>query len=591
MSLSINTNVLSLNSQRSLGNTQSTLAVSLQRLSTGLRINSAKDDAAGLAISERMTSQIKGMNQASRNVNDGISMLQVSEGALGEVSGMLQRGRELAIQAANATNSSSDKAALQEEVAQLLAEVDRIGNDTQFNGINVFSGGDKVASYTDGAGSVTGFDDKELMIQNLKRSWLEQSEKIITEYYGIQANDVDLEIILEDTIPGAAAAFVAATFTGSTLTKLTLNIDMAEVAAGGLDWPNNSIDQLIAHEMTHAVMDSTMNVLSFDKWFIEGAAEFIPGADSNLLRTIDNWASGAGTQTARITAMTQSLDSIVGSWDVTAENYATAYAAVRYLDDIAGGEGMKDVMEYLAADSTRTLDNYFAQAGIVVDTVAVGSTAAFRDAFQGDGAFSGETGTGVDYLNGIYASLSNTDTGAIGGADASSGTRITTFDGTIPDVDAPTNDPLVGFNEIWPDFVDSRKITLESSGDFQLHVGANANMTIDADLKVMSTGDLGIKNIDISTNAQLAIDRFDVALDAISSERARLGGVMSRLEATSSSLQVASENLSASRSRIRDADFAQETANLTRSQILQQAGTAMLAQANTAPQIALSLLS
>ncbi|MCB1768031.1 MAG: flagellin, partial [Candidatus Competibacteraceae bacterium] len=136
----INSNIASLNAQRSLNTSQSALATSLQRLSSGLRINSAKDDAAGLAISERMTAQIRGLNQAARNANDGISLAQTAEGALGEIGNNLQRMRELAVQSANATNSSTDRAALQAEAAQLIAEIDRVATQTSFNGVNLLDG-------------------------------------------------------------------------------------------------------------------------------------------------------------------------------------------------------------------------------------------------------------------------------------------------------------------------------------------------------------------------------------------------------------------------------------------------------------------
>src|SRR5215831_15375821 len=140
MALVINTNVMSLNAQRNITNSSSSLATALQRLSSGLRINSAKDDAAGLAISERFTSQIRGLNQAARNANDGISLAQVAEGALGSVDSNLQRMRELAVQSANSTNSASDRAALQQEVAQLITEIDRVATQTQFNGLNLLDG-------------------------------------------------------------------------------------------------------------------------------------------------------------------------------------------------------------------------------------------------------------------------------------------------------------------------------------------------------------------------------------------------------------------------------------------------------------------
>ena len=220
----------------------------------------------------------------------------------------------------------------------------------------------------------------------------------------------------------------------------------------------------------------------------------------------------------------------------------------------------------------------------------------FINAFKGIDAtgagskdYSTTTKDGVDLVTSM--DLTNNDTGAIGGPDASGGTRDTTREGTIPDTDSVTFDPLSGFNEEWPDFVENRRLLLENSGDFQLHVGADSNMAIDLNLKVLSVGDLGLKDVDISKDATSALTRFDVALNAIDTSRGEYGAVMNRLDSVSSYLQVATENISASRSRIQDTDFANETAELTRNQILQQAGTAMLSQANSSTQIVLSLLN
>ncbi len=592
MAISIQTNFMSLNTQRHANNAQSSISTSLQRLSSGLRVNSAKDDAAGLAISDRMTSQVKGMTQASRNVNDGISMLQVAEGTMGEITNLIQRGRELAVQAANATNSASDRASLQSEVNQLMSEIDRIAEDTNFNGIKLFSGGDGKAMYVTNSdnSSVAGLSDKEQIVNNLKRSWLEQSEKIITEYFGIEADNVELEIILEDTIPGATAAYVSyLPDSNGQGTNLKLVVDMEEALnADGLRWPNDSLDQLIAHEMTHAVMAATTGIANFDKWFVEGTAEIIPGADGNL-NNVYSGLDAAGKQ-----AFVENIDNITTSWDVTAENYATAYASVRYLNDLIGGEGIKEVTQFLAADVTRDLDDYFAQAGLQADLNGdtnlqdITSKADFLTAFRGDGgAFDGN---GVAFLNGL--DLTNDDTGGIGGPDANGGTRDTTTSGTIPDIDNYTNDPLKGFVEIWPEYTEtgSRRVLLETSGQFQMHVGADSNMTINAALKAFSTGDLGLDTVDLTTGGTEVIARFDEALFAIDFARSDIAAVMNRLESTYSQLQTSIENTMASRSRIMDADFASETAQLTRANILQQASTSMLSQANSSPQVVLSLL-
>jgi flagellin-like hook-associated protein FlgL len=247
MALSINTNVASLNAQRNLNTSQSTLVKALQRLSSGLRINSAADDAAGLAISERMTTQVRGLNQGVRNANDGVSMLQTADSALGTVTENLRRIRELAVQAANATNSDSDRAALQQEISQLTQEVDRVGRTTSFNGQLLFGQSTE---------SVVGDSSQLAVVDGLKSGWLSSAEQMIKEYYGIQANGDAIRLDLTGFTDGAGntLARVTTQFAANGKgTNITLQIDMSDFATPNL--PNGGTaplyaDRIIAHEMT-----------------------------------------------------------------------------------------------------------------------------------------------------------------------------------------------------------------------------------------------------------------------------------------------------------------------------------------------------
>jgi flagellin len=209
MSFSINTNLSSLNSSRLLSSSETNLSRAMERLSSGVRINSARDDAAGLAISERMTSQIRGLNQATRNANDGISMLQTADGALASMTSSLQRIRELSIQAANSTNSASDKKALQEEANQLIQEIERISTTTTFNG-------DRIFDFT--GSSVLGDPDKLAVVYGLQNGWLEQAESQIQEYFGISGDGADMSIELTTFTDGAGGT--AARVVGSGTWKL-----------------------------------------------------------------------------------------------------------------------------------------------------------------------------------------------------------------------------------------------------------------------------------------------------------------------------------------------------------------------------------
>jgi len=574
MSLSVNTNVASLNAQRNLNGSQTALGKAIQRLSSGLRINSAADDAAGLAISDRFTTQINGFNQAVRNANDGISMLQTADGALSTVSQALQRVRELAVQAANATNSDADKKALQLEVSQLTAEVDRVGRTTTFNSQKIF--GQDTAS-------VVGDPDVLAVQDGLKSGWLSSAEDLIRQYYGIQANGNSFKIEFDTFTDGAGGtlARVGANVGSSGIGQnITLQIDMADFVppnppnGGNAPFYN---DRILTHEMTHAVMDATMNVGSFSAnhqtFFMEGTAELMHGADERLYADI----GGAGG--ANIGAVMAQVANWGTSWSGSSAAYSAAYAGMRYLDQqikAAGGTGINDVTTYLAADSTRTLDQAMANATHGAFT----SVADLRTQFQTDGAA---------FIGNLLSSgsLTNTDTGAIGGADASGG-PVRTASSVVPDT--PTRggeDQLAGFNETWEQVASAASF---SANEQSLQIGANVGETLSVGTFAMNGKALGILDADVSTDANAVITKMDRALDYINARRADLGAQLGRLDSVNANLMAGVESFSASRSRILDADFAVETASLTRQQILQQAGVAMLSQANTGPQQVLQLL-
>lgn len=377
----INTNTASLNAQRNLSTSGSSLATSLQRLSSGLRINSAKDDAAGLAISERFTSQIRGVNQAARNANDGISLAQTAEGALAEVGNNLQRIRELAVQASNGTNNQTDRDALNAEVTQLKAEIQRVSEQTSFNGTKLLDGSFTAVAFQVGANAG--------------------------------------ETISISSIANTQTAAIGGTFTRTT-----------------------------------------------------------------------------------------------GSFNATAlTGFATAIAA----------------------------------GGLVLNGTDVGAIGAAANAQERAGQL-------VEAINRVSAQS---------GVGAS-------YDATTGDVTLVSNAAVVTTGT-------TNSATV--AGIANAFTGTSATST-------------GITTVNVSsfTDAQLAIGQIDNALTAVNSSRAELGAIQNRFSSVVTNLQTSSENLSASRSRIRDADYAKETAELTRGQILQQAGTAMLAQANQLPQNVLSLL-
>ena len=571
MSLVINTNIASLNSRRHLDSNNGLLSQTLQRLSSGLRINSAKDDAAGLAISERFTTQIRGGVQAGRNINDAVSLAQTAEGGLSSLADLMQRGRELAVQAVNDTNSTSDKKALQHEIDQIQQEIERVVKQTSFNSIKVFD----PPNVTEGESTPLTATEQRI-VDDLQSSWLEQSEIIIKDYFGLQAaGDVTLKIVLEDSIVGATASVSYSNENGGAPTNtMQLNIDVTEFTAlyasldGGNQSAFDSMDQLIAHEMTHAVMAATTNLEQFPMWFVEGTAQFIPGADSSVNQVLTGLGGNNPTNRATVIDNIDNLDT-AGEFGGSATDYATAYIATRYLDSIAPS-GVPSVLSYLSADGDRTMDDYFTQAGIP----GISNIAEFATDFKANAE------TMFSAMD-----LTNPDTGGIGGADATGGTRDTTWSGSIPDTSNPTDNPLSGFIEVWPTGVSELATTT-----LAFQVGSEVGQTIDVSLSRLSLDDLGLASLDIVNFGNTAINAFDSALTEVNNMRSTWGAAQNRFESAASVTQVNIESLTASRSRIQDADFASETAMLTRVQIMQQAATSMVSQANSLPQQVLGLL-
>jgi len=466
----INTNVMSLNAQRNLSTSGSQLATSLQRLSSGLRINSAKDDAAGLAISERFTSQIRGLNQAVRNASDGISLSQTAEGALASIGTNLQRMRELAVQSANSTNSASDRAALQQEVAQLTAEIDRVATQTQFNGLNLLDGSFAAQQFQVGANA-----GQTITIASI----------------------------------ASARASALGQFQGFQLTNQAIG---------------TASDTAAAKSVTIGGVTTSLGTIANDAKILATA---INGSGvAGLTATANATSVAAGTSTDAATAS--------GSATVTINGVAIAVAGV----DGNLVQNRANVVTALNAQSSVT------------------------------GVMATDTGSGVSLTaaDGRNVTVAYTAGGFTGSALADFGLAAAATTGSTINVSYKAPAGVTG-NVTW-------------TGAF--NPGPNA---------IAATG-TAMSAIDISTlaGANSSLTAIDAALTTVNSTRAQLGAIQNRFESTISNLQTTSENLSASRSRIQDADFAEETALLTRAQILQQAGTAILSQANSIPQNVLTLL-
>lgn len=712
MGMSVNTNIAALNAQRNLLGTQSLLNKSLQRLSSGLRINSAKDDAAGLAISDRMTSQIRGLNQAARNANDGISMAQTAEGALQESTNILQRIRELAIQSANDSNSAMDRAALNEEAQSLLQEAQRISVTTEFNGkalidgtlsgaqfhvgayagqtisVNVgnaqnsnlgsfqvtsgltnvtgdaLAAGDLLINGTDVGVSIDGSAESkatainavsdqtgvtatasteltsanalvrnqtlqagDLVINGVNIGAVAGSNNVVTQgenisdainavsnQTGVQAthnqstgaltltssSGKDIEIESADAaaatrlanasgldvsdLSGATASTNTVTFANGQLASNTYTAQA--ISSGDTDLEGKTI-VIDGHTFTYADSSAASTADTINVDMTGGATNAEHGEAIRAAFTaavndgdITNATVGGSNETASLTAtvMTTSID-LTDSGDAIAEDdlgnaeVAGAGAAdgdtlnvggVTYEFGFAGDTPSdSNVLVALAATDNDLRDTFI---DVVNAQYSAGNTNIQADENGGDARLTSDLkGSGVDNLAITEDESNGSTANAVVGGTASAGT-----DGT--------NDGETGRGEI----------TLNSGSSF-LITGDDPGK---AGLGSAAVSRNSINNVDISTadGANNAISLLDGALSQINSIRGDLGAVQNRFESTISNLNNVAENISAARSRILDADFAAETAALTKAQILQQAGTAMLAQANTLPQAALTLL-
>ena len=480
MAQTINTNVASLNAQRNLSTSQGSLATSLQRLSSGLRINSAKDDAAGLSISDRMNSQIRGLNQAVRNANDGVSMAQTAESALQSSGEILQRIRELAVQSSNSTNTASDREALQKEVGQLTSELDRIATTAQFNGQNILDGSMGTATFQVGANA-------NQVIQTAGANFR-------TSNYGNFSTTNDQAAVGASTKVATSQAITIAGSAGSAAytTKAT---DTAKTIAAGIN----------------ALTEKT-------------------------------GVTATATTTANL-----ALGNETYALDIKSDN-STAVTVTFSVSDASTQDGLANAISAINSQTSKT-----------------GVTAEY-DKTNGGIKLTNATGNDITLTNKAASANTKLDIASY----AAAGTLTSSYDAKASNAVGVVNGTL----------------SFDSQQSFAVtDAGSGLDLTKASTLQSVSTVD-----VTSFANAQKALKIIDSSLAAINGQRANYGALQSRFETTISNLQAQSENLSASRGRIVDADFATETANLTRSQILQQAGTAMLAQANGLPQNVLSLL-
>jgi len=485
MALTVNTNIPSLNTQRNINSTSNALNTSMQRLSTGSRINSAKDDAAGLQISNRLTNQISGLNVATRNANDGISLSQTAEGALQQSTNILQRIRDLAIQSANGSNSDADRAALQKEVSAQQAELTRIAETTTFGGRKLL----------DGSFGTTSFQVGSNAYETIDVSLRDASSSAIGSYQ-LGSN----EATTDATIAGTASA--------------------SGVASGTINLVGGGKSEAIA-----------LTAGSSAKTIAEQFDGKIPNLSARA-RTVFT------AEVAAVSGGSMSFDVTVGTEKVSLAGITTTQDLADQLNSNASKLGI-----------AASLDD----KGTLTITSSTGENVVFGS--QTGTATAGTVAVKVQGSDGKYESAAKN---VVNAATASTTQIVTGY--------VQLNSPTA--------------YSISGTGASQIFGSATA----------AQKSTVGAIDISTAVGAQNAIAVVDNALAGIDSQRADLGAVQNRFDNTINNLQNIAENASAARSRIMDTDYAAETANLSKNQVLQQAGTAILAQAKQLPQSVLSLL-
>ncbi|MGE8080539.1 flagellin [Peribacillus loiseleuriae] len=527
----INHNIAALNTHRQLSTASANQSKSMEKLASGLRINRAGDDAAGLAISEKMRAQIRGLDQASANAQDGISMIQTAEGALNETHDILQRMRELSDQSANGTNTADDRKAIQDEVKQLKEEIDRIGNTTEFNTQKLLNGNLKSAAGASvGQNTTTGS-----IIAKLTAAEGTTTGNLSTDL----TSNYEKEVL---TIDGSEIE----------VNWQNLTTDEKAILNGATDGDaasNNKAAQLIVSKINEAIDASGKNVAH-----ITGYAD----GDTLVLK------SGTTGVDSKIMSDGAGVIGTLGGFDTAVEGTSTIPADIssEAVDLKVNGVLMELTTPAVTADDTLS------------DTADALQT-AINDAIKAYNDTTNKTSGQEGFIE---------DVTVIAGKDGR--LTINSESGPVELADR------AGTSAVQSLGLSQAQTEASGNGGMTFQIGANKGQTITFGINDMRSAALGISGVDVSTQAGAsnALKSLDTAIKSVSSERSKLGAVQNRLEHTINNLKTSSENLTAAESRIRDVDMAKEMMNQTKNSILSQAAQAMLAQSNQMPQGVLQLL-
>jgi flagellin len=613
----INTNIASLNAQRNLLKSQNDMQTAMQRLSSGLRINSAKDDAAGLAISDRMTAQINGLNQATRNANDATSIAQVAEGALGEITNALQRIRVLAVQSANDTNTATDRASLQKEVSQLQQEITRLAQQTQFNGKALLDGSFQnqvfqVGAYANqsisfGIDSVKAADMGAQSVAGRANIGAPVTAPSMTVSNGVAAGT--LKISSAQTPAGGVAIDVTA---GESAKDIAAAVNAVAGQTG--------VNATASTSLTLALSGSNAIIVSGDKaasFTLQGQSISVTGANggdltaTDLANAINNANIGVTATLDDPTNPTKITLTAADGSDIQIANFKSGAglnsATTKVLsvqDGTLSAVADATTSVEIGDGNTITLSN-FIPTGAKAVSFKLGSTTIEVPGENGNDVTADNIATyfNKNPITGVTVSANSGNltiqNGTGSGITLSDLKFATSQDGLAT---APTFG-LTGTGNA-DEYTLAAGSTAVAVGGQVSFVSANTFSVTDSGTGVLSSS-LTTENSDFTSGSEYSVDKIDIttqaganraisivdaALAYVDDQRANLGAIQNRFSSVVSSNSVTSENVAAARSRVLDADFAAETANLSRAQILQQAGTAMLAQANASTQNVLTLL-
>lgn len=696
----INTNIASINAQRNLDKSQGDNQTALQRLSSGLRINSAKDDAAGLAISTRFTAQVQGLAVAIRNASDGVSLAQTAEGALGSMTENLLRIRDLALQAANATNSKIDREALNQEVQQLKAELERVSLQTSFNGTKLLDGTFEDVTFQIGAneGENVSFGISGTTIDKLGSAATDGISSIPGPGFASDANGVPQapalsagDLVINGIAIGASSgiddAFSNVDNAASAISKVAainaasdrtgVSADIAGTFVNGASFTSADVAEDISINgidislSARAALSATVNLENIasvinEKTGQTGVEAVFSGnpAEGIQLRALDGRnivigddSAGGGANLASFglgggNAAANTFTTFTGSFtlisadrspidiDTTTGAIANAGLAVGSFSGNNSGSVSSNVnaTAMVAGDIVingvpvgPSLGTYDSSSSTTPEASAISKARAINEVSEqtgvnaivnknilnGGALTAGTAITGTFDINGVTIDISvsaaasvtdiqNATIDAVNNKAGQSGVsaeafgstyRLVAEDGRNIEIDAFTGGVTANAGNLGlpaTGTVTRGTISLESAGRITVETltGDIANSGFQVGEYGSGKDGILVEDINISTveGALLALDAVDNALNVINLQRANLGAIQNRFESTIENQQITSENLSASNSRIRDADFAAETAELSRTQVLQQAGLSILTQANSQPQNVLQLL-